>query len=845
MTAEPSTDTVTVSPPSPDGEPGWLASLRSWRRLLHLAWGVPGIVLLLLAVWIMPWSPRHWFDGWFPGEPGKIIVDSPEVYTRERLINDRLEEHLWLNAQLKQATTTESIFDGYFSSANRFVLTDRADHEAGQASPPAAGEHGRTIAFDEEFRLRSAVRDQIRQRILENQLDDRHDLFGNSLYILKFDATIVPSSRPGERAYVRVSVDIPEMYEDLKQNASSSGAADSGGLAPHVVSYFEQKGANLSTWISLFEHWRADLTGRLNDGVGKEYEGFFGNRWAPEEYDELRRFLRNKIAAADGAPAELLAKLDIEAASFARIEALYDLARRLESDPAWTPGASATGKGARWGASVVATGIGEYIGARTVRLVLGVQLASTPNGLEGVSSVGDRLLFKIGSLAPYVDLHLMNSSELRAAPDFSVTEHQDQFYVVDDNCVRNTSAEKSETSFSVFDRWTGRSDSRVVYFNKTSGLPQYRVTEELFDVMKRADSVYEMSPKYLPQFPQVAECGSVDVLALRSGLFSFIDRIAQADLYSYAVLPRQSVRATVSEILNRVEINGGVFQGTDEQARGVGMNARVDESRSGAMLRSVVTSFGSMEGHGSEPRNNTSFGWIVDPSRGMMSTDDAAPQPITDSMVAIVSVPAWWDELNLSIETGWIDGAGKWTADTQVLRGRPAPTDADAVAAESIGGSRDVDQSDRGEPFKVVLPNSYEGIDALLLQIKRRKPVIVEADFEQTALTACTSASILIRGNRLWRNSVVTLGSQEAAEIKVMPNMEGILARFETIEIPNHVTDAGGQETLRVWTSEGMAELRQKISIGIPSSISSADKELRRCPASLADQSLGRTAKAD
>ena len=155
---------------------------------------------------------------------------------------------------------------------------------------------------------------------------------------------------------------------------------------------------------------------------------------------------------------------------------------------------------------------------------------------------------------------------------------------------------------------------------------------------------------------------------------------------------------------------------------------------------------------------------------------------------------------------------------------QPVPVPADAAAL-----------------LKVVLPNSYEGIDALLLQVKRRKPVIVEADFEQATLTACTPARILIRGNRLWRNSVVTLGAQEATEIKVMPNMEGILARFDRVEIP----DQSDEETLRVWTSEGMAELRQKIAINIPASIAPSDRELRRCPASLADEALGGTAKAD
>ena len=40
---------------------------------------------------------------------GYIFVDSPEVYTRERLINERLKEDAWLNEQFKLADSDTSI----------------------------------------------------------------------------------------------------------------------------------------------------------------------------------------------------------------------------------------------------------------------------------------------------------------------------------------------------------------------------------------------------------------------------------------------------------------------------------------------------------------------------------------------------------------------------------------------------------------------------------------------------------------------------------------------------------------------------------------------------------------
>jgi hypothetical protein len=148
-------------------------------------------------------------------------------------------------------------------------------------------------------------------------------------------------------------------------------------------------------------------------------------------------------------------------------------------------------------------------------------------------------------------------------------------------------------------------------------------------------------------------------------------------------------------------------------------------------------------------------------------------------------------------------------------------------SASSIAATNAGNQS-----ISVVLPNSYEGIDAFLMQVKRRKPVIVEADYEQDKLTACAPANLLIRGSRLWRNSVVTIGSQEATTIKVMPNMEGILATFDQVQIPLDLAADSNKGTakLRVWTSEGMAELRQDIVIDLPTSLELTDRELRKCP---------------
>jgi hypothetical protein len=84
-------------------------------------------------------------------------------------------------------------------------------------------------------------------------------------------------------------------------------------------------------------------------------------------------------------------------------------------------------------------------------------------------------------------------------------------------------------------------------------------------------------------------------------------------------------------------------------------------------------------------------------------------------------------------------------------------------------------------------------------------------------LAACQPATIVIPGIRLWRSTRVTLGSQRADRIEVLPNMEGIIAYFDEVLLPRVDTGRSeGNVPLRVWTSEGMDDARTKVRIMQP-----------------------------
>ena len=70
--------------------------------------------------------------------------------------------------------------------------------------------------------------------------------------------------------------------------------------------------------------------------------------------------------------------------------------------------------------------------------------------------------------------------------------------------------------------------------------------------------------------------------------------------------------------------------------------------------------------------------------------------------------------------------------------------------------------------------------------------------------------AIVIKGEHLWRSTVVTIGSQQADAITVLPSMNGIIAEFDFVDPP-----AEGRELMElvVWTSEGEDTANEMIEI--------------------------------
>ncbi len=135
--------------------------------------------------------------------PGFLYLEAPQVYTRERLVNDRFRQANWLESELQNSTKPEfrKALEQASVAEQHAVATNLQAAIGGDAMPattdgdqtsssPDLGEQ----ALDqlETFGRLVTYRDQVRKELMDTLLDDGHDLAGNTLYRMNFDATVVP-----------------------------------------------------------------------------------------------------------------------------------------------------------------------------------------------------------------------------------------------------------------------------------------------------------------------------------------------------------------------------------------------------------------------------------------------------------------------------------------------------------------------------------------------------------------------------------------------------------------------------------------------------------------------------
>lgn len=686
------------------------------------------LVLHFTGVITLPFAPF--------ATTGLIYVDSPEVYTRERLVNDRYDQDHWLRQQLEDLDGAENLLT---AQLDRRIAVNTKDDVAGAGAGEPREE---LLPFDQEFRIRAAVRDTIRQLMLENMLDDRHDLTGNSVYGLKFDTTVIPGASTRRRAFVRVRLEAPEPFDPA---LAEPGEAR---LPRFITAYYGPAdewdplaggNAALAEAYERYKDWLENIESRLNNQLLLLYN-YTGERCGadnPVRYiDDISR---RAIELVIGAPSERV--------TIRRKDAVEDEAERSESQLRIEQDSVELGE--PWS---------RYMRIDRSRQIGDVSKACERRPLFRVSQVWDPVFYSEKSTASAWGMPL------------------ELFY----------------------------GDGKVHLFNtRELGMPRYDLTTVISDLLAL---VQEHGRAQCLDQNMDGDCEDGDdvrYITMPSGLFNFIADVAASDAYSYAIFPRNDVVGILKDTQLAAETPTGELP----------ILFRLVQDLREAQTASVLVGYGDGDRGGEEGHGSVEFGWVIS-GRGDM-------EPTQKAQMALVSVPAWASALHLRIEVGWLNR----------------------------DSSEDVD---RDFPLTVPLPSTIEAFDSLLRGRKiPRAPKVLDdfMDDERITVAACEPARLLIPGLRLWRSASVTLGAQKADRITVLPDMEGLIAYFDPVEVPTttigeamprwgvagppdsmlspaknacgmipeaQVKERSVCARLRVWTSEGVDRVEKGVRVMLP-----------------------------
>ncbi len=287
---------------------------------------------------------------------------------------------------------------------------------------------------------------------------------------------------------------------------------------------------------------------------------------------------------------------------------------------------------------------------------------------------------------------------------------------------------------------------------------------------------------FVKEWPPIDPAGKAHVgtQIVRAGLVNFVRAAGRRlDAFSYAFSPSEPDELVATRSLDEqsrtlaAQATAALagLQGTGGAK--VGQQSGVEQSRNAS--RKLVIAFGEQF----NPKIAT-FGWVIQPQEPIDGNDDYRQRASQTSLAALISLPAWWEEIRVRITRSWTTESGK-----------PENT------------------LKPDQEYTIELPVNFETVDASLFETNDRSPVINEWATEAVIVRPCQRADIVIPGRRLWRSTVVLLGSQKADEIFVLPDMNGIVATFKSVQFPNTWSDLSRdfQVPLTVWTSQGSTSL--------------------------------------
>ncbi len=822
------------------------------------------VVVLYLAIdgyrtWPAPWD---WLQG---GSNGRIIVNSPTVYTRQRLVNDRLSQTTWLQDQLKAADSNFRSVDRLYR--NNLQQTWGAQISQGADKPDPKSDQGTENSDNKkqdqtqrqepasiqplsvetttpaEFRAKNLYRDEVRAEITQTQLDDRHDISGNTIYRLAFDATIIPGSRRDAVAGVRITLS----HKALKTAVES--AAPTPDRPAFDLLYSED-------YVNLYAEWLRYMQGQMIASIENISAGIGAGKADPKTRQRLAQFLllticnyklqiENASAEDFACDPELVDQGDkVEAATNQRAALRFvdermkvhskirdDKSRNdfegfmeslLSEEAAYkdVKEADKAGKESEKKRRVQRYYQQARLFCRRGNLSefdLGnvfseLQPLFTPKALQPpmfnsrmecpyfYELPGERL--KLGVLIYSELIRLKQSMQDKGSPvsDIEKELERNQICPLD-----NKDPEGQALCWYAEQQAAAR--CFAVDFIK-SNLNRFPTRWNNIDYFLKLESAGR----------ETGECNllvseTINPRKTIEELKYILNENTEA--FAYSVAPKNFTEnvSTASETRDRFELLArfGNSSATNVSAIASQMLQRSIQMQA-VLAHPVVVGFSSgtkmpeviphphtsandrfyhplNAGRKTTAIREVEVGWVIAPrmrERGLEQIDNQY------ALTTVVSIPSWWRSIELDVETCWLPRE-RLTAIGSSQEGTP-------TICEGV-------EKSAAKKAVVRLPGAIGELSRKLGFDVLQEPALYLSDNPVQVLEIGQPGSLLLRGARLWRSTEVTLGSQKASNIVVLPNMDGIVAGFKCV-LPQ--LSNGGYDgrpipiNAFVWTSEGV-----------------------------------------
>lgn len=839
--------------------PGWkplsgllsVATFPTQRRWIFA--GVIGLAVSSCWFFAYRYSPtvRAWVDA---SRDGQIIVSSPTVYTRQRLVNDRLKQVAWLEEQLKAA-------DGYVMSSDKrpeFTMIDQvrgstegisirggfgvsAPKVAETESPAQSSANGPPADRSDQsgirvapttaslFRAKNSFREELRAEMMETQLDDRHDIQGNTIYRLSFQASVLAGTRPDAVAGVAIK---------LSHCPNRKPASPSQDSSPEVSSCSELSAQRRETTQKLYENdyqrLYFDWLRHLQKAVTSSIDALTERIVTDKPLDpELRRLFSSFIIGRACEAMILEVPFDARVNESCSLDTITS-----DVDPKKANEITENSNAAKW---LVGDYLERYLNwegddqNQFFQRFVADERDAYPKLVsifEDASSLRDKAALRCSQkMSQDIDL-----VELASPRDIQTANTSN--YLID----------RIKLPCPYYDSPSQRLKAGIFLYKTLSGWVNRRdPLHGRGDILKTQEELIARTKDKKSRIFDLrseARCMAADFLRARlnsfdrrAPVYEQIGYFMKADLtgrelsdcqllvspnqrlptdaliyhlnkdsevFSYTVTPKNLAEniSTTAEVRDAFEMIAQHQFGKDEGGPvfAKALRAKSEELRA-VLEHPLIVGFGSgrqplqfIENRESDTRSSTiqtlELGWIVAPhvrpGGSLVQIDGQYP------LTAVISVPSWWRSVELDIDTCWI----------------PRDELADNLRSDHVLFCKAATE----KPVWTViqLPGAIAEVSRKLGFEVVEEPYITDPVLQH--LTVGKPGHLILTGGRLWRSTAVTIGSQAASSITVLPNMEGIIADFKCVEpqialaTKDDPQPPPHQVPARVWTSEGVTE---------------------------------------